>query len=319
MCCINRQNRESGRVPSEEDLIFLLRRNREQIDGILTDLLKAGLIKKDKYGYYSDAFKKRNFAKDSSTDRVIKYREKREELGLPKVAKYDVSQIIKRDGGKCVYCGSTESLCVDHLIPISLNGKDDYDNLACACKKCNSGKAGRTPEQAGYEFLDKNAEKRYLRYVSCNGFMTHTESEGEQSQSQNRTEGDKKNNNVAPTSADIKSDISSIANKGKNDKKDKSFIIDLLKKIGIPGSTAYEYTKRYPCEYLVRKIFLLEYYKNNTADVRNDIAFIRSAIEFDNGKFPEHDEFFQWFKIRKEEIMENKETPHQLKQIIGRS
>lgn len=48
--------------------------------------------------------------------------------------------VFDRDGNQCVYCGSTENLTLDHVIPISKGGSDDQDNLVCCCKRCNSSK-----------------------------------------------------------------------------------------------------------------------------------------------------------------------------------
>lgn len=46
--------------------------------------------------------------------------------------------IFIRDGHKCVYCGSTKSLTLDHVVPKSKGGKDSWYNLVTACQKCNS-------------------------------------------------------------------------------------------------------------------------------------------------------------------------------------
>lgn len=40
----------------------------------------------------------------------------------------------------CEYCGATEDLSWDHLIPRSKNGPDTADNHVLACTKCNSSK-----------------------------------------------------------------------------------------------------------------------------------------------------------------------------------
>ena len=40
----------------------------------------------------------------------------------------------------CVYCGSTEPLTIDHVTPLSKGGTHTIDNLALACKSCNSSK-----------------------------------------------------------------------------------------------------------------------------------------------------------------------------------
>ncbi|MBY0424089.1 MAG: HNH endonuclease, partial [Cytophagales bacterium] len=48
--------------------------------------------------------------------------------------------IFKRDGHKCQYCGSTQELTIDHVLPRSRGGLPSWDNLVAACKQCNSKK-----------------------------------------------------------------------------------------------------------------------------------------------------------------------------------
>ncbi len=65
-------------------------------------------------------------------------------------------QIIRqRASYQCEYCHSSERLSanrftVDHIIPKSLGGSDDLDNLALACRRCNERRynyvAGIDPE-----------------------------------------------------------------------------------------------------------------------------------------------------------------------------
>ncbi len=58
--------------------------------------------------------------------------------------------IIRRDGHKCAYCGRSDiPLTVDHIIPRAKGGEDVWDNLVCACFRCNNKKGDRTPEDAG--------------------------------------------------------------------------------------------------------------------------------------------------------------------------
>lgn len=53
--------------------------------------------------------------------------------------------VLKRDGFRCTYCGGTPKegyiLHVDHVIPISENGKTTMNNLTTACIICNNGKS----------------------------------------------------------------------------------------------------------------------------------------------------------------------------------
>lgn len=50
------------------------------------------------------------------------------------------NEIFKRDGFKCVACGATQDLAVDHVIPFSKGGTSTKDNLRTLCKSCNSKK-----------------------------------------------------------------------------------------------------------------------------------------------------------------------------------
>lgn len=57
--------------------------------------------------------------------------------------------VHKRDGNKCVYCGETENLTLDHVIPKSRGGQHTWDNLVTACMKCNNKKDNFLLEEIG--------------------------------------------------------------------------------------------------------------------------------------------------------------------------
>jgi 5-methylcytosine-specific restriction endonuclease McrA len=56
--------------------------------------------------------------------------------------------IYKRDNYTCGYCGAKEGLTLDHILPSSRGGKDEWTNLVTACTKCNVKKGNKTPEEA---------------------------------------------------------------------------------------------------------------------------------------------------------------------------
>ena len=43
----------------------------------------------------------------------------------------------------CAYCGGTDHLSLDHLVPRIAGGADSGDNVVWACRGCNSSKGGR--------------------------------------------------------------------------------------------------------------------------------------------------------------------------------
>lgn len=49
--------------------------------------------------------------------------------------------------GPCAYCGDPIPTQVDHVMPLSRGGTDDWDNLAPACRGCNMEKLDFTPEE----------------------------------------------------------------------------------------------------------------------------------------------------------------------------
>jgi len=67
-------------------------------------------------------------------------------------------RIYKRDGHKCVYCGNSKQLTIDHVMPKSKGGKNTWENLVTCCTKCNLKKSDRTPEQAGMKLSIKPHE-----------------------------------------------------------------------------------------------------------------------------------------------------------------
>ncbi|OGC02833.1 HNH endonuclease [candidate division KSB1 bacterium RBG_16_48_16] len=74
--------------------------------------------------------------------------------------------ILKRDGYRCQYCGTKEGpLTIDHVIPKTRNGTDSWENLVCACVKCNNKKGNRTPEGAGMKLLHKPKKPSYLFFI----------------------------------------------------------------------------------------------------------------------------------------------------------
>ncbi len=48
--------------------------------------------------------------------------------------------IFNRDGNKCLKCGATENLTIDHTVAVCRGGGNEFSNLQTLCRSCNSGK-----------------------------------------------------------------------------------------------------------------------------------------------------------------------------------
>lgn len=59
----------------------------------------------------------------------------------PSEAKKIFKRTIKEEwNNTCCYCGNTDNLTLDHIIPKIKGGKDIKSNLVCACNSCNRRK-----------------------------------------------------------------------------------------------------------------------------------------------------------------------------------
>ena len=59
--------------------------------------------------------------------------------------------VVWRDKNICQYCSklfSYSELTMDHIIPKSRGGEKSWTNIVTSCKKCNSAKGNRTPQEA---------------------------------------------------------------------------------------------------------------------------------------------------------------------------
>lgn len=74
--------------------------------------------------------------------------------------------IIRRDGFRCAYCGSSHTpLTVDHVMPRSRGGADSWDNLVAACVRCNNTKGNRTPDEAGLTLHMQPRKPHHVMFI----------------------------------------------------------------------------------------------------------------------------------------------------------
>ncbi|MDH4109806.1 MAG: HNH endonuclease [Gammaproteobacteria bacterium] len=80
--------------------------------------------------------------------------------------------LFKRDANLCLYCATrfpTGELTRDHVTPLSQGGRDAWNNVATACRRCNNHKGGRTPEQAGLQLIAVPFTPTYAEYIYLKG------------------------------------------------------------------------------------------------------------------------------------------------------
>jgi len=57
--------------------------------------------------------------------------------------------VCARDRHICAYCGNHADT-VDHIVPRALGGKNTWENVVAACRRCNSKKGQRTLDELGW-------------------------------------------------------------------------------------------------------------------------------------------------------------------------
>jgi 5-methylcytosine-specific restriction endonuclease McrA len=60
--------------------------------------------------------------------------------------------VLVRDGRRCAYCGGVAST-IDHVLPRSRGGGNEWSNTVAACGRCNNRKGDRTPSEARMPLL----------------------------------------------------------------------------------------------------------------------------------------------------------------------
>ena len=74
--------------------------------------------------------------------------------------------IIKRDRHTCQYCGDKKGMMtVDHVIPKRFQGGDTWENMVCACSRCNNKKGDRPPEQAGLKLARQPRRPNHITFI----------------------------------------------------------------------------------------------------------------------------------------------------------
>lgn len=55
----------------------------------------------------------------------------------------DWKKCLARHGNRCAYCGGTEKLSMDHVVPVTKGGTHGAGNIVPACMSCNASKGNK--------------------------------------------------------------------------------------------------------------------------------------------------------------------------------
>ncbi|HEV3156150.1 MAG TPA: HNH endonuclease [Candidatus Baltobacteraceae bacterium] len=75
--------------------------------------------------------------------------------------------VLLRDDYTCQYCGvkGERQMSVDHILPRSKGGASTWENLVCACMRCNHRKNDRAPEHANMVLRRRPKAPKYIPWI----------------------------------------------------------------------------------------------------------------------------------------------------------
>jgi 5-methylcytosine-specific restriction endonuclease McrA len=195
LLCIASAN--GGTLPAVEAIAFKLRTTDAKVSSMIEELIARGLLDEFDGILRPHNWIGRQYLSDSSTERVKRHRDKRVARGLerqwsaPRALRQAVYQ---RDEFRCIYCGSTEKLSLDHRTPEFRGGTHDIENLATACQPCNGAKRDLTEE----EFRQRTVTETLLKRPQST--EQNTEAESKKEPDANASAGE-------PTTTDIRKSL----------------------------------------------------------------------------------------------------------------
>lgn len=127
------------------DWLVFLNTQRDVYDAYIKELpsIKAQLEREAIAKKIKERYRKRELEKLVRQELIDSGELYGEQTKRPPIPREVVDAVYKRDGGRCVYCGSVENLHLDHIIPFSRGGATNVENLQLLCQKCNLEKSNK--------------------------------------------------------------------------------------------------------------------------------------------------------------------------------
>lgn len=85
----------------------------------------------------------REWRKQNPEMDVIRHGRRRAAKDAVQSFKVTQRELKKIRSQPCFYCGSTQKICVDHVVPLSRGGNNSIGNYLPACISCNSSKKNK--------------------------------------------------------------------------------------------------------------------------------------------------------------------------------
>lgn len=167
--CWCARNLTDGRVPLE-DLDGSAPKTMKRPEKFVAELVRRGVWVEHAWGWEIHDYLEYQFSKE----RVVRERRKNARRTALHRDTEVINEVRLRDGDICRYCGQTvnwsdrrspDGGTYDHIDP---EGPNTAENLAVACRGCNSRKYNRTPEQAGMPLRPAESQRVLNTFLARN-------------------------------------------------------------------------------------------------------------------------------------------------------
>lgn len=111
------------------------------------ELKKQGFLIQEKYKNKETGHFNYEYRLNENIEPINKTNKKNKARSIRKALKGKRYNVLHRAGFKCQSCGEKPSadndvlLEVDHIVPHSMGGSDNINNLQCLCRDCNNSKS----------------------------------------------------------------------------------------------------------------------------------------------------------------------------------
>ncbi len=134
----------NGRPLDLEDMAAAVERPKDEIAQHCGELLHWGVMRMDKVGRAYCPWMVADAVRASLRLRPGKI-DAREAVAIGASWSRTRAAVLRRDGRRCRYCGSTDGpFHIDHIKPRSRGGSNSPRNLTVACRTCNTSKGAKS-------------------------------------------------------------------------------------------------------------------------------------------------------------------------------
>ena len=108
--------------------------------GVLSEMRKCKCIEPNEYHLLKSTYK--HYYNNS---KIIKEKDIQQPRYIAQkfIGKKNIRRWLFSRDKKCLKCGCTTNLTVDHIVPINKGGENKISNLQTLCRSCNSSKSNK--------------------------------------------------------------------------------------------------------------------------------------------------------------------------------